>query len=382
MASTIGFMLSVLRDALTRGILNTFQKRPRPAHVLFCMVDHFEPGLGMAPATVQRQRVKELLEKYPPLADRHRDAFGNRPGRTWFFPPHDHVNGSLRDLTSLCQRGYGEIELHLHHGKAAPDTPENLAHTIRLTLRDYSQFGIFGAVGGQKRYGFIHGDWALNNSCRDGKYCGVNNELAILHETGCYADFTFPSCGESNPAQVNSIYYAQIDRHFPKCYSRGAPVLAGAGPQPGLMIIQGPVKLVRVNGRTSAGDGIHDLRHPTSNLIDALVSTWIHVVGKRDWVIVKTHTHGTANAESVLGQPMHEGFDCLERKYNDGKQFILHYVTARELYNIVKAAEAGEDGDPEQYRNYKVGPPRYDSSPNISEASTELQEAIGKTYRG
>ena len=116
--------------------------------------------------------------------------------------------------------------------------------------------------------------------------------------------------------------------------------------------------------------------------MDSLVGTWIHVPGKPDWVIVKTHTHGTVNAASVLGPPMHEGFRCLEEKYNDGKNFILHYVTARELYNIVKAAEAGEQGNPEQFRNYCVGAPRYDSSPEIAEASQELHEALARTYRG
>jgi hypothetical protein len=40
---------------------------------------------------------------------------------------------------------------------------------------------------------------------------------------------------------------------------------------------------------------------------------------------------------------MHEH---LESVYNDGKNYVLHYVTAREMYNIVKAAEAGKSGDP------------------------------------
>ena len=92
-----------------------------------------------------------------------------------------------------------------------------------------AQFGIFGAERGQTRYGFIHGDWALNNSGKDGKYCGVNNELEILQQTGCYADFTFPSCDRCNPAQINAIYYADVTRHVPKAYSRGIPVRAGAG---------------------------------------------------------------------------------------------------------------------------------------------------------
>ncbi len=31
-------------------------------------------------------------------------------------------------------------------------------------------------------------------------------------------------------------------------------------------------------------------------------------------------------------------------------------MTAREAYNIVKAAEAGEKGNPEKYRNYQIPP--------------------------
>ncbi len=35
----------------------------------------------------------------------------------------------------------------------------------------------------------------------------------------------------------------------------------------------------------------------------------------------------------------------------------LHYVTAREAYNIVKAAEAGKSGDPNDYRDFEIPPP-------------------------
>ena len=47
----------------------------------------------------------------------------------------------------------------------------------------------------------------------------------------------------------------------------------------------------------------------------------------------------------------------LESRYNDGKQYVLHYVTAREVYNIIKAAEAGSAGDPNNYRDYLLPPP-------------------------
>jgi hypothetical protein len=50
-------------------------------------------------------------------------------------------------------------------------------------------------------------------------------------------------------------------------------------------------------------------------------------------------------------------FSHLEQKYNDGKHYLLHYVTAREAYNIVRAAEDGHSGDPNQYRDYLVPHP-------------------------
>ena len=40
-------------------------------------------------------------------------------------------------------------------------------------------------------------------------------------------------------------------------------------------------------------------------------------------------------------------------KYNDGENFILHYVTAREMVNILHAAEDGHGGKPNQFRNYR-----------------------------
>jgi hypothetical protein len=344
------------------------------------MVDHYEPGHGHVAPEVERQRVDDLVSGYPPLADAHKDAAGHRPRRTWFFPPHYHRRGNLRELVSLCQRGYGEIELHLHHGKSTPDTPQNLHKTIELCLRDYRKFGIFGTEDGQTRYGFVHGDFALGNPFPGGRFCGVDNELAILQATGCYADFTFPSCKRGNPSRINAIYYANVDDHRPKSYGSGPLATAGVGPQAGMLMIQGPVRPMWMDGRPTFGDAIHNRRPPTPRLIDAWVQTSIHVAGRTNWIIVKAHTHGAVNGEVVLGDAMHRAFEHLETAYNDGSEYVLHYVTARELYNIIRAAEAGEHGDPERFRDYRIRPPRYDASSPVSEASEELRKAVAQTY--
>ena len=83
--------------------------------------------------------------------------------------------------------------------------------------------------------------------------------------------------------------------------------------------------------------------------------------GRPNWIIIKLHTHGgpEENQEVLLGPAMDKMYSYLETQYNDGQRYKLHYCTARELYNIIKAAEAGEEGDPRQYRNYLILPYKY-----------------------
>src|SRR3546814_17982821 len=50
-------------------------------------------------------------------------------------------------------------------------------------------------------------------------------------------------------------------------------------------------------------------------------------------------------------------FSYLEDRYNDGERYVLHYVTAREVHNHIKAAEAGHGGDPNDYRDFIPPPP-------------------------
>ncbi len=360
-------------------------RKKYPVHLIFCLVDHYEPGTGGVPPEIEKTRVNELLEKYPVLANKHKDYYGNKPKRTWFFPPHYHRLGNLRKLVSLCEDGYGEIELHLHHGKIQPDTAKNLQATILQCIEEYSKFGIFGEESGKKRYAFIHGDWALNNS-RNGKFCGVNDEISILNKTGCFADFTFPSLDEANPRKINTIFYAKDDIHKPRSYDEnGQSVRKNSPGDTGLMIIQGPLfpffKNRNLFSLRITGDVIDGELPGPEKKVRGWVNTGIHIKGKSNWIIIKAHTHGAVDASTVLGEEMDEIFLQFETKYNDGKKFVLHYVTARELYNIIRAVVDGKDDDnPEVFRDYLIKPPQYDSTPSIMEASSTLQQLISRTY--
>jgi hypothetical protein len=98
---------------------------------------------------------------------------------------------------------------------------------------------------------------------------------------------------------------------------------------------------------------------PTAERMDLWVKQHIHVQGRPDWVFAKVHTHGymLSNREVLLGESMRRLHEYLSSQYNDGKEWFLHYVTAREMCNIVRAAEDGKAGNPGEFRDYEIAPP-------------------------
>lgn len=355
------------RRSITR--MTTSSSLEGPIHILFCLVDHFEPGNGGVGRDVWQKRVDAWRGQYPRIADQFVDADGYHPRHTWFYPPHYYSEELLAKIVELCRLGYGEVELHLHHNRMPPfpDSEETLRAKLRQCIAEYSRLGVFSTVvNGQPalRYAFIHGDWALNNSRNDPSFCGIDNEISILLETGCYADLTFPAfLMESQPRIVSSIYYAHGSGEIgKKAYDRGRLAQVGITDQDGLLMIQGPLGILwderkwLLFPRIEDGDvSSHHL--PTPGRVDRWVRTAIHVKDRPEWVIVKIHTHGAPESEHqvLLNRPVEEMHRYLGNKYNDGVQYKLHYVTARELYNIVKAAENSENGDPGKYRDYLLG---------------------------
>ena len=81
-------------------------------HILFCMVDHFEPVSQGSTQEEERARMRAWLEEYPRLAKRHRDSAGRPPQHTWFYPIENYRAEYLDGLVELCQQGFGEIEVH------------------------------------------------------------------------------------------------------------------------------------------------------------------------------------------------------------------------------------------------------------------------------
>lgn len=334
--------------------------------IVLTIADHFEPDHGRADAATRRRRVARWREEYPRLAAQFADSDGCPPRHTFFSPLEVYEEDLMEGLAALCRDGFGEVEVHLHHGH---DSSEGLRDRLEW-FRDrlVREHGLLARdQSGQPRYAFVHGNWALDNGRGDDRFCGVNDEITVLRETGCYADFTMPAAPDSAQSRiVNSIYYAVDDPERPRSYDRGHRVTAGrdavAG---GLMMIQGPLALrwrQRVYGIAPRLDnGAIDAtphQRPTLDRFRGWLGTGISVAGRPEWVFIKLHTHGAkeANADVLLGRVMAEFHELITTHFNDGVRYRLHYATAREMFNIAKAAEDGRSGNAGRYRDYLLAP--------------------------
>ena len=319
---------------------------PQPLHIVLCVCDHWEPfhGAGREEAL---QRLTQWEEQFPRVTDGFLDADGCPPAHTFFFPVEQWDEEAIERLHGFCQRHHAETEVHLHH---RDDTAENLRATLARGRDRLAEAGLLSRdADGRIRYGFVHGDWALDDSYPGGGFCGVRNELDILRETGCYADFTLPSA--PNPSQtrtLNSIYYA-IDTPAPKSHDRGRPATVGTNPaEREFLLVQGPLGLnwrwrkwgllPRLENAEIAG-----ANPPTK----ARVRTWLELAprltGAPHVAFIKLHTHGgnPRDMRTLLGDPMRNFHRLLADEFNDGENYILHYATARELTNIVHGLEQG-----------------------------------------
>src|SRR5262249_43902063 len=150
----------------------------------------------------------------------------------------------------------------------------------------------------------------------------------------------------AQPQKTNSIYYA-TDTPLPKSYDTGIDVAVDRPPSGDLLIFQGPSVIDWSRGRVEMA-AVESFAPPSPDRLDAWLKANVHVQGRPEWIFVKLHTHGMQSQDTMLGRALDDTFRAMVETWNR-PPFRLHFVTAREAYNIVKAAEAGRSGDPSQY---------------------------------
>lgn len=311
--------------------------------VWLLLADHYEPLSGRPGVDVGRRRVADWARRWPEIAGRHRDSAGRRPKYTFFFPQEEYQPEFLDPLARMTVDGVGDVEVHIHHDREGErDFLDRMSGFIDVLARRH---GLLRQQDGRTIFAFIHGNWALDNSLPEGRWCGLNNEITLLRDLGCYADFTMPSGASPSQSRVlNTILWVTDDPARPKSYDTGVPVRAG---QPGtgdLLMIPGPMGIrwgERLMPRMESAELAHQDLATTYR-----TSRWIDLAPRvGNDIFIKLHTHG-ANDLNLNALLAPTGLDqlftlmdaeCRRRGYD------WYSVSAWEMRQAVDAAARGQD---------------------------------------
>lgn len=325
-------------------------------HLVIAVCDHFEPFHNRDQKGAVAN-VKKWQQEYENCSSEFRGADGGHPRHTFFYPIEQYDEEVISTLAQLCHDSQCETEIHLHH---EDDDAASLEAKLEKGIEQFSHHNLLCSdTSGAKRFGFIHGNWAINNSHPSGKHCGVDGELKVLRQCGCYADFTMPSApDQTQVGSVNQIYYADVEGTH-ACGTIASQETGGLQPErlspDRLLMVQGPLGLdwrrrkFGLLPRLENAD-LTSANPPTASRAANWIDWRIHVGGRPDIAFAKLHTHGALshNTQMFLGLPMQEFHRALAAL----EGISICYATAREMVNMIHAAEDGCTGAPEEYRDY------------------------------
>ena len=313
-------------------------------HVWLLITDHYEPYWRQAAAPVAHARVAKWSAQWPTIAARHRDSFGCPPRYTFFYPEEEYDPELLDALARFRAEGIGDVEVHLHHdGEGEADFRRRIGGFV-AKLRQ--RHGLLRDRDGRPAFCFIHGNWALDNSHPEGRFCGLDNELDLLQELGCVADFTLPAA--PSPCQtriVNAIYRATDDPARPKSHDAGIPVVRGGGNGTGLLMVQGPLTVRRHQHRrwlpgVECGE-LTRVDPPTPRRVDRWLAAAPRIGAHQ---FIKLHTHGAQ--EDTAAALLDGGLDALFTHLQAAcaaRGVTLGYLSAWEAVEAIEALAVARD---------------------------------------
>lgn len=356
------------RYPLVRGKSFLGQTAFEKKHVIFTVANHFEPSWsahGMLDLDSQRRNLDDYYKLARKTGESVRDADGTKFRHTNFYPAEQYDRKILEVMAEMQAEGLGEVEIHLHHGVDEPDTAENLRKSL-MDFRDLlaEEHRCLSRLSGdsQPKYAFVHGNLALGNS-KGGKCCGVDEEMRVLQETGCYADLTLPSApDQSQVPMINKIYECglPLDEKIPHRTGREMSV---SGKQPQLpLIFTGPLIFNwtrRIKGLPvpRLDDGALTANQPMDSArLNRWLSANITVKGRSNWIFVKLYCHGFFDYDqrACIGEDAARFFSEIIESGEKSGAYKVHFASAREAFNMVSAAIDGKTGSPGAYRNYRL----------------------------
>jgi hypothetical protein len=365
-ANKLDYARRVLPSATARAL---HSPRRGPVHIILALADHFEPaidpedGQKRVPRPEQERRLEWWTREYPKVIDGFRDHDGRPLVHTYFYPAEQYDQGLVERLADHCHAGWGEVEVHLHHGIPHPDAADNtrrLLSEYRDQLAYRHRCLAVGAGSPQPRYAFVHGNFALANSA-GGRFCGVDSEMQILADTGCYADLTMPS-GIWHPAQtgkVNSVYECALPLDHAAPHRLGNDLSVGRTPKVFPLLVQGPLVADVQRSLRSARPVLENgaftgANPPTMHRFSLWKQAEVSVLGRPDWLFIKLfcHSMNPTQKDAVIGDSFRNFLAALVGGAADRNETV-HFVAAREMANILLAACDGREGNPGEYRDYR-----------------------------
>jgi hypothetical protein len=322
-----------LKDRLRRAATAV-----KPKRAWVTVADHYEP-LGRSPSLDRAlEKVAEWRDKWPRIAeDAPRDAAGRRPQYSFFYPQEEYRSDLLEGVAGIARLGVADVEVHLHHDNERRETfIQKVTEFCRRLTGDH---GLLRQHNGRTAFGFIHGNWALDNSRPDGKHCGLNGEIALLRDLGCYADFTMPSLPSPTQGRVvNQVYWCTSNADgSPRSFDRGIEATLGGGRQGDLLMITGPLGVrfgKRSMPRLETGEiAGYDLPTPKR------VRRWFDlapIIGSD--MFLKLYTHGADdwNIDVLLDRGLADLYRLLAEEA-ERRGIEIHWATAWQMYQAIEA---------------------------------------------
>jgi hypothetical protein len=326
--------------------------RPKTKRVWVAITDHYEPLGGGASVETALGRVAQWREKWPRIAeDAPRDAAGQRPQYSFFYPQEEYRHDLLEGIAEMVRLGVGDVEVHLHHSDEKRETfIQKITEFCRRLTDDH---GLLRQHKGRTVFGFIHGNWALDNSLPNGAWCGLNGEIAILRDLGCYADFTMPSLPSASQGKiVNKIYWCTNNSdNRPKSFDHGVEATVGGGERGDLLMITGPAGLRfggRLLPRVEAGEFAgYDLATASR------VRGWFDLAPSiGEDIFLKLYSHGATerNLEPMLNGGLADLFRLVAEEAQR-RGIAVHWGTAWQMYQAADALIHGREPVPSQPGN-------------------------------
>ena len=326
------WLFPYLKDRLRKSIRPT-----KPKRAWVTITDHYEPlGMGASVETALG-RLARWRDRWPSIADdAPRDAAGQRPQYSFFYPQEEYRRDILDGIAEMVRLGVGDVEVHLHHD--IEQGPSFILKVTEYCQRLAGDHGLLRQQDGRTVFGFIHGNWALDNSRPDGRWCGLNGEIALLRDLGCYADFTMPSAPSATQGRVvNQIYWCTNNPdNRPKSFDHGIEATVGGGRQGDLLMITGPLGLrfgERPMPRLETGEiAGYDMPTPSR------VRQWFDIAPTiGDDIFLKLFTHGAQdrNIEPLLNGGLDNLFRWLAEEA-DQRGIEVHWATAWQIYQAVE----------------------------------------------